>query len=334
MNKTQIITIGVFDGVHKGHQRIIKELLKIARRKKEKSSVLTFDPHPLKVLNPQLGPPLLISLEHRLRLLFSLGIDKVFVIKFTKKFSRMSAKDFVKKVLVKQFQVKEVVIGEDFVFGKDQEGNCRFLKNFGKRFNFKVTCIKEVNIGGLPVSSTKIRGLIEKGNLYLAKKLLGRGVTVLGTVIKGRALGRRIGFPTANIDPHHEVIPPSGVYAVRAFSLSKKNFLNADVRGLHTDSRGFTHRNIRVHPRANPRKSALKKSFFNGVLNIGFRPTIGRQKEPTIELHLFNFRGRLYGKEIEVEFVKKIREEKVFETIQELRKEINKDIEKAKEILA
>ncbi len=287
-----VATIGIFDGVHLGHQYLIKQVIKRARRLKAQSAVFTFTPHPLAVLNPLKTPPLLIFLKHRLRLISSLGINLCVVLKFNRALASMSAEEFVKKILVNRFRVKELIIGENFCFGKDKCGDINLLKQLGKKYNFRVEKIKIIKEKRQFISSTKIRTLISRGKLKLASKFLGRPVSILGTVIRGFSRGRRLGFPTANIDPHHEVLPPFGVYAV---------------------------------------KVKIDKGWHQGVLNIGCRPTFFKKGQPSIEVYLFDFKKNIYGKDIEMIFLKKIRAEKKFRNSQALVKQIEKDRQKAKE---
>jgi len=286
-----VASIGIFDGVHRGHQKILARLVKEAAKHKSKSLVVTFEPHPREVLNPGSRVALLTSLQHRLDLIKGLGIDFLLVVKFTKSFSRIKAEDFINAFLVSGINIKTIVVGANFLFGARRKGDFRLLKKASKKFGFRLIGVKPLKIGSIYVSSTNIRKKIQKGDLKDASKMLGRPVTVFGTVIKGRSIGRKIGFPTANIDPHHEAIPPSGVYAV----------------------------NVR-----------LDKRIFAGILNIGTRPTFGRKSPPVIELHIFNYNKNLYGKDIKVIFKVKIRNERKFPSIESLRRQIEKDIQFAK----
>lgn len=208
------VTIGIFDGVHKGHQVILKRLIKEAKKLHLKSVAITFHPHPVKVLNPDATIPLLMSLEHRIRLIKEMGVDQCFIERFTKRFSRLNPEDFIKKVLIDKLNLKVLVTGENFLFGFKEKGNIGLLKRLSRLYNFKLCSMKPVKMNGEFISSTRIRRAIEKGDLVFASRMLGRPVTILGTVVKGSSVGRGIGFPTANIDPHHEAIPPSGVYSV------------------------------------------------------------------------------------------------------------------------
>jgi riboflavin kinase/FMN adenylyltransferase len=208
------VTIGIFDGVHKGHQAILKRLTEEAKKARLKSVVITFDPHPAKVLNQAVKIPFLISLEHRIKLIKKMGVDTCFIVKFTKEFSRLSPEDFIKEILIDKFGLKVLVAGENFLFGAKERGSLQLLKSLGKKYGFKECGVRPLKMYGDFISSTRIRKAVEKGDLDSASKMLGRPVTILGTVVRGKKVGREIGFPTANIDPHHESIPPSGVYSV------------------------------------------------------------------------------------------------------------------------
>ncbi|MBU1148080.1 MAG: bifunctional riboflavin kinase/FAD synthetase [Candidatus Omnitrophica bacterium] len=277
-------SIGIFDGVHRGHQKILKKLYKETSRNNAKSLLITFDPHPRNILKSKI--PLLISLSHRLTLIKDFGIDFLKVIRFTRKFSRLSGDEFITKILMRKFKIDILVLGENFSFGHKGRGAAALLKRYG----FKVFEVKALKSKGRSISSTRIRQKIEKGDLRNASLMLGRPVTVFGTVVKGRRVGRRLGFPTANIDPHHEAIPPSGVYSVDA---------------------------------------KISNRIHKGILNIGTRPTFGENIDPTIELHVFNFKKTIYRKDVEIIFKRKIRNERRFKSVEALRKQIQKDIRKA-----
>jgi riboflavin kinase/FMN adenylyltransferase len=293
MRKT-VAAIGIFDGVHLGHRKIIRAAVRAAKRNRGRSVVITFDPHPLKVLRPHKPIPSIMSTAHRVRLICGLGAGACSVIRFTRKFSHLKPRDFVRKILVGKFRVSQLFVGADFVFGKDNAGDTALLKRLGREYGFKVTVVPMVKAGGRIVSSTAIRNLIVTGKLKEASRMLGRPVTVFGTVVSGSRRGRLLGYPTANIDPHHEAIPPSGVYAVRVRFGSKR---------------------------------------FAGALFIGPRSTFG-EKEPVIEAHIFDFRSMIYGEDIEVTFVKRLRGVKKFASRERLVEEIRKDDAKARRILS
>lgn len=294
IKKPTVTTIGIFDGIHRGHKKILKLLKERAKRIKAMSCILTFDPHPLKILHPHKTPPMLISTRHKLNLLAEEGIDIAVVINFTKSFADIGPIRFVKEILVKRLDVKELLVGENFLFGKNRSGTVKGLKRLSQRFGFKVHIISPLRAGRRIISSTLIRRLTMSGKLNEAKRLLGRDISILGTVTKGVRRGRIIGFHTANLDLHHEAIPPSGVYIVRV---------------------------------------KLANKVYRGVLNIGFRPTFNRVKdkrEPVVEVHIFNFNKSIYGKDIEVIFLKRIRTERRFKNKEHLILRIKKDIEIAR----
>ena len=297
MSKRSIVTIGVFDGVHIGHRAVIKEAVRRAGAAGLKSVVVTFDPHPLKVLGARNAPPSLISLKHRIRLIRGLGIDRVMVINFNKKLASMSAGKFVKDLIVKRLCAAAIVVGEDFCFGRGASTDARRLRDIAKKYSVGVKIVKHLKKNGHIVSSTIIRRLVVGGYIKEASALLGRPFSILGTVVGGAALARTLGYPTANINPHHEAMPPSGVYAVRV---------------------------------------KLRGRVYNGVMNIGVKPTFydhGRDKEPSVEVHIFDFRERIYGRDLEVSFVRKLRPEKKFNTIDSLIEQIKRDESKARNIL-
>jgi len=280
-----VVTIGVFDGVHTGHKKIIAQQLKEAKVDKLKPIVVTFDPHPTKVLQLRGRVLMLSSLSHRLKLLEDLGVELCVVISFNRNFSTKGAESFFKNILVKKLNMKKLVIGDKFSFGSEQLKSAAKLKRVAGSLGFRVKVITQKRYRGITISSSTVRHLIEAGKLNIASKLLARPVSVLGTVIHGRKRGRIIGFKTANIDPHHEAIPPSGVYAVY---------------------------------------SKVGRVRYKSVLNIGRRPTFN-EKDPSIEVHIFGINKNLYKKDIEVSFLKKIRPEKRFVNEDTLRAQIIKD---------
>ena len=298
MNKKgSIVTIGVFDGVHIGHQAVIKKAVRKARSYGLKSIVVTFDPHPLKVLDPRHFIPSLISLDHRIDLIKRSGIDEVFVIKFSKRTANISPERFMEDVIIGRMHAREIVVGEDFYFGKGAVAGVEKLRKIAEKRSIKVEIVKHVRKNSRIVSSTIIRRLVMDGRIREAEQFLGRPYSILGTVVSGTKLARKLGYPTANVNPHHEAMPPSGVYAVKVIS------------GGRT---------------------------YGGVMNIGVRPTFydrGHDKEPTIEVHIFDFHKKIYGKDLEIRFVRKIRDERRFKAIDRLIEQIEKDERSAKALL-
>lgn len=287
--RNAVVALGVFDGVHLGHKKILQAAAKLARDIKGTSIVLTFDPHPQKEDS-------IYSLEHRLNLIGKLGVDVCIVIRFDKRFSRIAAEDFIKKLLIKKISPRYIFIGKNFTFGRNARGDFNLLNEFSKTGNFKLKAFDIVRIGGKPVSSTYIRRLITDGKLNEAARFLSRPVSILGRVIRGASVGRILGFPTANIDPQHEVIPASGIYAVKVFLGHKR---------------------------------------FKGVCYIGARPTFNSSRsknKKSIEVFIFNFNKNIYGKKIEVWFIKKIREDKKFASIAELARQIKNDVKISKQL--
>lgn len=291
LTKPSCVTVGVFDGLHRGHQAIIRKVTSVAKKRRLQSVILTFFPHPDSIIKSAVRSPLLISLKHRLNLISSFKIDVCVVVKFDNKFCKISAKNFISNILIKKCQMKNLVISKNFIFGKNRTGNLKLIKRLSKDLNFKVDFQPQLKINKKAISSTLIRSLIIKGSLTKASRLLGRRIEVVGTVIGGDNRGRNIGFPTANIDPHHEVIPPRGVYIIEAW---------------------------------------LKDKRFFGLANIGFRPTFKKDKIEIIEIHLFNFKSNIYGRDLRIVFIKKLRSERHFKQKADLIEQIDKDILQAK----
>lgn len=292
--KHRCLAIGVFDGVHRGHQRILSRLLADARRFQAKSMVVTFDPHPIEVLNPRVCQPILISVPHRLRFFEKMGIGETLVIPFNKSFSRISREQFLHKFLIERLGMKALFVGEDFCFGHQGKGDSYFLKKESRHLGFRLLLVRPLTDGKDIISSTRIRQLIERGLLKRAERMLGRPVSVYGTVVHGRGRGRSIGFPTANLNPHHETLPPAGVYA---------------AWGL------------------------LGGRRLKGVIHIGDRPTFG-DREKSLEVHFFNFHQNLYVRELELEFVRRLRPTRCFKSKEALIRAIRKDAQKALKIFA
>ncbi|MBN2284027.1 MAG: bifunctional riboflavin kinase/FAD synthetase [Deltaproteobacteria bacterium] len=292
--KHSIITIGNFDGIHLGHQAIFRKVLEEAVERNRKSLVITFDPHPQKVLHPEKKTFYLLTLlEEKLKLMEEMWIDAVIVIPFTPEFSRNEAGTFIRNILWEKLKIQKIYIGYDYAFGRGKEGNARFLKTMGEELGFQVEEIGAVTVDGMIVSSTNIRLSINEGQVSRAAKMLARPYNVSGVVVRGRQRGTDIGIPTANIESE-KVIPGMGVYAIIA-----------EVEGTR----------------------------YQGVLNIGYSPTFG-DNEFTIEVHLLNFQGDIYGKDIDLFFIERLRDEQRFDSPKLLVEQIKHDIDQAKHILA
>ena len=291
-----ILTIGTFDGVHVGHQKIIKALVKEAHNKKLLANVLTFFPHPRMVLQKDAQIKLIDTLAEKEDFLRKLGVDTLIIHPFSKEFSRLSALEFTRDILVNQLKISELFIGYDHRFGKNREATVADLTSFGKTYDFKVNIIPAQDVSAITVSSTKIRTAISDGDFIKVVDFLGRFFKLSGTVTKGQSLGRTISFPTANllIDSQHKIIPPKGVYLVSIF---------------HHENQ------------------------YYGMMNIGTRPTLNGDKQ-TIEVHIFEFDKNIYDSTLTINFIEKIRDEKKFESFDALKKQLIKDKEICKRNLS
>ena len=288
------LAIGVFDGVHRGHQAVISTSANHAQVAGGTPVVATFDPHPEKVLRPQAAPHLLSATQHKIALIRALGVEHLLVITFDKQFAATEPEDFVGELVAHSKPLREICVGHEWSFGKNRRGNLDLLKKLGSQFNFDVVGIPPVKINGVVVSSTAIRQAIEKGDLAKAAEMLGREYTILGTVTHGDNLGKKIGFPTANLSAHSEQFPPNGVYAAEA---------------------------------------RIDGELHRGVINLGIRPTVsGGKSERVLEIHLFDFNRDIYGRDVEVRFLKFLRPEKKFENLGALVQRIHQDVQQAREV--
>lgn len=287
------VAVGIFDGVHRGHLRILRKLIADARRARRPALVVTFEPHPEKVLRPDQKHPILMSLAHRLRLFERLGIDEVVLVRFDRRFSQIAHETFLTEQLLGRAGARTLVVGHDFRFGHGGMGTLDYLRRNAPALGYRLYAVDAMRLGRTVISSTEIRRLISAGALRGAERMLGRPVSVYGDVIRGRGRGGRLGFPTANINPHHETLPPSGVYAVRG---------------------------------------CLGRLALRGVMHLGVRPTFG-ESDPSVEVHFIDRKLSLYGKEIELEFVRKLRDIKHFPSVEALRKAIGRDVERARKLL-
>ena len=287
-----IVTIGTFDGVHIGHQKIIKRLVDIAHKKHLNSVVLTFFPHPRMVLQNNNDIKLLNTIEERETILSDLGLDYLVVKTFTKEFANLSAEEFVKNILVDELNAKHIIIGYDHRFGKGRSANIDDLKSFGKQYDFEVEEISVQDIEDVSVSSTKIRNALNDGEVITANTYLGYDFYITGKVVKGKGLGRKIGFPTANLEiaEDYKLIPKNGVYVI---------------------------------------KTSIENKLVYGMMNIGMNPTVNGTKK-TIEAHFFNFNNDIYNQTLKIEFVARLRDEQKFESVELLKKQLKLDEKNAK----
>ncbi len=295
LNKA-VVTTGTFDGVHLGHQTILKRLKEIAAKEKGETVVITFDPHPRIVIYNDTNIRLITTLPEKIELLEKEGIDHLIVIPFTKEFSRISSIDFIRNILVGVIGTSKLVIGYNHLFGRNREGSFDHLMEYGPVYGFDVEEIPAQEINNVDISSTKIREALEVGKIPLANKYLGHAFSLRGKVVEGNKKGRTIGFPTANIkvDDAHKMIPGIGVYAV---------------------------------------KLKIGDSNFGGMMNIGFRPTIQEEENINIEVNVFDFNGDLYGQDITVLPLQKIRDEQKFESLEKLKEQLMADKIKSLEII-
>lgn len=283
------VTIGTFDGVHIGHQKIINRLIEEGKTKNLKATVLTFFPHPRMVLQKDTSIKLINTIEERSQILKQLGLDSLVVKKFTKEFSRLTAQEFVDKILVKELNVKHIIVGYDHHFGRNRTANINDLRHFGSINDFDVEEISAQDIDNVSVSSTKIRQALNNGDIETANSYLGYNFMLNGTIEKGKGIGKTISFPTANLNikETYKLIPKQGVYTV---------------------------------------KSNYKNNPIYGMMNIGNNPTVNGNKE-TIEIHFFNFNQNIYSEHFTIELLTRVRDEVKFESLEHLKNQLKKDKE-------
>ncbi|MEX2477562.1 MAG: bifunctional riboflavin kinase/FAD synthetase [Gracilimonas sp.] len=292
-----VVTVGTFDGVHKGHRKLINAVVEKARGRDARSVVVTFDPHPREIITPGKGGiKLLTTLKERCEILQDLGVDVLLVIPFDRDFSLLTSEEFVRDIIYDKVGVSEFVIGYDHHFGRDREGTIETIEKLGKELGFDAYVVSKEEMGEVTISSTVIRKtLAEEGNVNKAADYLNRNYLLNGIVMHGDERGRTIGYPTANLKPEHEnkVIPKNGVYAVK----------------------------VRV-----------SGEWYGGMMNIGVRPTFD-DPERTIEVHIFDFEKKIYGETIQVRFLDRIRNEKKFNGVEELKKQLDQDKKESLELL-
>jgi riboflavin kinase/FMN adenylyltransferase len=291
-----LLAIGVFDGVHLGHQAVISTSAEHARTANGTPVVVTFDPHPEKILRPEKAPHLLTATDHKVGLIRTLGVRHLLIIPFDKEFAATEPEDFVHQLVEHSNPLREICVGHEWSFGRNRRGNLELLKKLGAQFDFNVVGIPPVSVSGEIVSSTTIRRAIETGDLKKAATMLGREYTILGTVVHGDDLGKKIGFPTANLSAHSEQFPPNGVY-----------FAEARLDGV-------------VYP---------------GLVNLGYRPTMSSSRSDRIlEIYLLDFDRDIYGKDLQLRFIRYLRPEQKFENVDALVRQIERDVQQARELAA
>ena len=294
--KNPIVTVGTFDGVHFGHQKIIQRLQKIAKKNNGESVLLTFDPHPRKILLNDQGLKLIHTINEKINILENLGLNHLVIYPFTLEFSKFSAKRYIDELLIQKLGTHTLVIGYDHHFGNDREGNIDLLKKYEKSNPFYLEEIKAHEIEEIKISSTKVRSAIEKGNIHLVNDYCGHFYEFSGEVVRGNGIGKTIGTPTANIklNSNEKIIPLDGVYAVIC---------------------------------------QIKDTIYKGIMNIGFKPTVDEGQKRTVEIHLFDYEKDIYGQDLRTKVIERIRDEVKFNSLKELKSQILKDNEKAKIIL-
>ena len=288
-----VLTIGNFDGVHRGHRALLSELTAKARELALPATVLTFEPHPRELFAPDQAPARLASLRDKFELLAECGVDRVHVCRFNRKLAALTAGEFIENILVRGLSVRHLIIGDDFRFGKGRGGDFALLQQAGHEHRFVVEAMHTVDFGGVRVSSSAVRDALAGGNLEHAEKLLGRAYVIAGRVMDGRKLGRTIGFPTANIQVRRKRLPLSGVFAVT-------------VSGIDAEP-------------------------LPGAANIGVRPTVAEGLQPVLEVHLLDFDRDIYGMHVDVNFLHKLRDEAKFESLDALKAQIARDIAAVRE---
>lgn len=291
--RNPVLTLGNFDGVHLGHQRIFADLRQEAREIDGEAVVFTFDPHPLRILNPQRCPPAITPFKQKLMLLQKLGIDVVIVAAFDLDLANLTPEAFVKGVLVDKIKTKKILVGYNYFFGKDRKGNVEMLKRLGRKYGFEVKVVDAMTVNDIPVSSSKIREFIQNGKMPEAAQLLGRNYLLIGKVIWGAHRGKKLGFPTANLEVLNGLYPKTGVYAVEVIMGDK---------------------------------------LYPGVADVGYNPTFG-ENPLSVEVHILDFARDIYGEEIQLIFHERIRDERAFESPESLAEQIGRDIDAARKIL-
>ncbi len=289
-----VLTIGNFDGVHLGHRQIFRQVVRTARALRGTAAVLTFEPHPLRLLAPEQAPPRINTPEEKVRLVEASRIDLLLVLEFNRQLAELSAGEFVHDILVDKLAVRHLIVGYDYSFGRRREGNIEFLRQESRRCGFTLQVLDPIRQDGEVYSSTRIRQALQAGDVAGVVEVMGRNFTLDGSVVHGAGRGQTLGFPTANLATSKELLPANGVYAV---------------------------------------KVKWRDRLYDAVVNIGRRPTF-EQQEATLEIHLLDFRGDLYGETLRVYFMQRLRPEQRFESAEALKQAVCRDIERARQMLA
>jgi len=291
-----VVTVGTFDGVHRGHQQVLHALHRVAVERGERSVLVTFDPHPLRIVRPEAAPPLLTTPAEKLEILAQFDVGRVALLRFTRELAAYTPREFVERILIARLGMRHLVIGYDHGFGRGRSGDVDTLREIGREIGFGVDVVEAVSDGVDAISSSLIRSRLADGDVATAAAALGRPYSLTGTVVRGEGQGRKLGFPTANIDVAHpdKLVPHEGIYAVRA---------------------------------------VLRDRFIDGVLHLGPRPTFAGLP-PSIELHLFDFADDIYGRRVRVEFVERIRDIAHFPSVGELVRAMEADCAQARSLLA
>ena len=290
IQRPTVLTLGVFDGLHLGHQRIMQTVVERAKAVGANATAITFDPHPRSVLHPDSAPPLLQTLDQRLANFEVLGIDQAIVIPFDREFAANPAEEFLRDIVHERLQAKEVYLGKGFAFGKGRGGNIDLLRKMSSELGFIADEVPEIVLRRQRISSSAIRKLLSEGRVNLSRRMLGRPYGIEGVIVRGDRRGHTIGFPTANLHPHNRVIPKFGVYATATL---------------------------------------VDGAWRRSITNVGVRPTFGKDLEPSIESYIFDFDGDLYGDVLRVRFLHRIRDERKFNGIDELKGQIRRDSARA-----
>ena len=285
-----MLTLGVFDGLHLGHQLIMRTVVERARATNAVPTAITFDPHPRAVLHPESAPPLLQTFDQKIEAFGVLGIEQAIVIRFDEEFAQIRADAFLREVVRDRLQAREVYLGRGFAFGRGREGNIELLKSASGRLGFHADEVPEVRLRGGRISSSRIREMLAAGRVNLARRMLGRPYGVEGRVVRGDERGRTLGFPTANVQPQNRVIPRTGVYVTATL---------------------------------------IDGAWRRSVTNVGTRPTFSRETEPSVETYVMDWQGDLYGDVVRVRFLHRLRAERKFASIAELKRQIDMDVARA-----